>query len=243
MTVQSMHYDFKQKLNRMDSQKYRDMVVPEIDWKLNEAQEVFVKIIAQPRVASQIGFESNQRTIDDIRVLVVEQVKGKGSNPVLYNDGDKSYISKLPTDYAYYVNGSLTAQKETCIDSLGLREVQHDDEAESSMFDISNFFWRIANIRFNGDGIRVYTGGGDFIPLELNIDYIRQPRLIYNAADWDAVNGYFLDGVQLKGTQDCELPSILHKEIVDLAVFIASGDLTLPSYAYKKYKTDMTDKK
>ena len=61
MNAREMHYDFKQKLNKIDSQKYRNLLVPEIDWKLNEAQEVFVKIIAEPRLRSQLGFEINQR--------------------------------------------------------------------------------------------------------------------------------------------------------------------------------------
>jgi hypothetical protein len=39
MTAREMHYDFKQKLNKIDSQKHRNLKVPEIDWKLNEAQE------------------------------------------------------------------------------------------------------------------------------------------------------------------------------------------------------------
>ena len=47
MNAREMHYDFKQKLNKIDSQKYRDLIVPEIDWKLNEAQEVFVKVIEE----------------------------------------------------------------------------------------------------------------------------------------------------------------------------------------------------
>ena len=52
------------KILKIDSQKYRNLIVPEIDWKLNEAQEAFVKIIAEPRLKSQLGFEINQRTID-----------------------------------------------------------------------------------------------------------------------------------------------------------------------------------
>jgi hypothetical protein len=75
------------------------------------------------------------------------------------------------------------------------------------------------------------------------MQYIRKPRLIYNAVEWDASTGYMLDGVQLKGSQDCELPETVHREVVDLAVFITSGDLTLPSFTMKKFKVDMMDKK
>src|SRR5580765_2277401 len=241
MTIQSMHYDFKQKLNRIDSQRYRGLEVPEIDWKLNEAQEVFVKIIAQPRVASQIGFETNQRTIEDIRVIVVDQKKGSGQVPTLFDAGDSSYIVGLPTDYWFYSNSRLYATSIGCTACLKTREVQHDDRAEDSPFDRSSFLWREANIRFNAEGIRIFTGG-DFIPTELCMEYLKQPPLMYNAADWD-IGGYDLDGVTVTGTQDCSLPPSVHREIVDLAVAIAAGDLSLPDYMLKKYKTDMVDKK
>jgi len=241
MTVSSMHYDFKQKLNRLDSEKYRDLVVPEIDWKLNEAQEVFVKTIAQPRIDSQIGFESGQRTIDDIRILVVEQKAGNGIKPAVYDAAENSYIATLPLDYQYYINSSLVATSDGCTARLNVRQVQHDDRVQASLFDESSFLWREANIMFMEGGIKILTGS-EFVPTELVLQYIRKPRLIYNAAEWDA-GGYYLDGVLLTGTQDCELPDVLHREIVDLAVFIANIDLNLPTYATKKYKTEMVDKK
>ena len=43
MTVEEMHYDFKLKFNKLDSQDYQNFQVPEIDWILNEAQWVFLK--------------------------------------------------------------------------------------------------------------------------------------------------------------------------------------------------------
>ena len=45
MLIEDMHYDFKQKINKIDSQKYRNLRIPEIDWKLNEAQEIFIKTV------------------------------------------------------------------------------------------------------------------------------------------------------------------------------------------------------
>ena len=43
MTVQEMHYDFKFKLNKIDSSDYSNFKIPEIDWLLNESMEVFLK--------------------------------------------------------------------------------------------------------------------------------------------------------------------------------------------------------
>ena len=48
-----MHYDFKKKLNKIDSQQKKNLLIPEIDWTLNEAQNLYVDIIAQPRFKMQ----------------------------------------------------------------------------------------------------------------------------------------------------------------------------------------------
>ncbi len=242
MTVDSMHYDLKQKLNKIDSQRYRNLEVPEIDWKLNEAQEVFVKIVAEPRLASVVGFEVNQRTIEDIRTIVVDQKKGQGQSITIYDNEDKSYIATLPTDYWFLTNARLYATKGSCTASLDIVPVQHDDLAEQSLFYKSSFFWRTVNIRFNNEGIRIFTAGGDFIPNEICLEYLIQPPLIHNAAAWDE-DGYEVDGVVVTGTQDCILPSRTHKEVVDIAVAIIAGDLTLPDYLIKRSKVNMTDNK
>ena len=73
MTIQEMHYDVKMKLNKIDSQQYRNLIVPQIDWILNEAQELFVKMIAEPRIASHYGYEIGQKTWMDIRSIVEEE--------------------------------------------------------------------------------------------------------------------------------------------------------------------------
>jgi hypothetical protein len=239
MTVQSMHYDFKQKLNKVDSQRIRNLEVPEIDWKLNEAQEIFVKVIAEPRLANTISFEFSQRVIDDISIIVINQKKGAGLKPTLY-DGDKYFVT-TPTDYWFYAGSDLYATKDTCTARLDVREVKHADRASSSPFDKSSFQWREANIRRIADGYLIETEG-DFVPTELCLNYLRQPRVIHNAGAWDPL-GYTVDGITLTGTQDCELPPNLHREVVDLAVAITAGDLSLPDYEIKRSKLQMADKR
>ena len=55
MTIEEQHYDFKMKLNKIDSQQYRNLIIPQIDWLLNEAQELFVKMVSNPRVLLNMG--------------------------------------------------------------------------------------------------------------------------------------------------------------------------------------------
>ena len=75
MTVKEMQYDIKFKLNKVDSQQYRNLRIPELDWVINEAYEIFVKSIAEPRTSNYLGFETSQRTIDDIRTIVASKDK------------------------------------------------------------------------------------------------------------------------------------------------------------------------
>lgn len=239
MTSRAMNYDFKQKLNKIDSQQYRDLLVPEIDWKLNEAQEVLIKMIAIPREIQIPGFESTQRTIDDIRTIVVNQKPNEYLTPTVFDPN--SYIFELPSNYWLYVRSRAFATKGiNCVDQkMKVVEIQHDDEDDLSPFDRSSFEWRVTNARFNAEGLRLFTDG-TFSITKLGLDYIRKPRMIHNAQDY--IDGTYEtpDGIALTESQDCELPESLHREIVDLAVLITAGDLSLPDYQLKANKLKLT---
>lgn len=237
-----MHYDFKQKLNKIDSQKYRNLQIPEIDWKLNEAQEVFVKIIAEPRFNNLLGFEVNQRTIDDIRSIVVNQKLNTSDCQVPSIFDESSFICGLPSDYWYFLSAKIYADKEGCKDKLlkKVRVLQDDDEEDLSPFDRSSFEWGEVNIRFINEGIKVFTEG-DFTVSKVCINYIKQLSRIHNAQDYQGGSYIALDGVTLSGSQSCELPVGTHREIVDLAVAITSGDLSLPDYMLKQNKLKLVN--
>ncbi len=242
MTIREMHYDFKQKLNKIDSQKYRNLLVPEIDWKLNEAQEVFVKVVAEPRLKNGFGFEINQRTIDDIRTIVVNQsLDKKNCIPAIKFD-EESYTVELPEDYWFHVSSEVFATKGNCkLVKLDTIVRQHDDRFKSSPFDNSSFEWREVNVRFFGNKIRVFTDKTFGINY-LCLDYIKKPLKLHNAQD--AQGGSYRDlgtGLVLTGSQDCELPAHTHREIVDLAVLITTGDLQISDYQIKQNKLKLTN--
>lgn len=239
MNAREMHYDFKQKLNKIDSEKYRNLIVPEIDWKLNEAQEVFVKMIAEPRLASQLGFEKNQRTINDIRSIVINQTTDKGNciKATVYDSS--SFLAEIPLNYWFHVKSKAIGYKGTCKNAILSTTIQeHDNEAEDSPFDKSSFEWRHVNLRFLSEGIRMYTDGTFTIDW-LCMDYIKKPRLIHNAQDYVSGTYTTLGGTVLTGSQSCELPEMTHKEIVDLAVLIAAGDMDMPDTASKQNKLSL----
>ena len=226
MTIKDMHYDFKKKLNKIDSQQNRNLLIPEIDWSLNEAIEIFIKSIAEPRTKTYFGFELNQRSIDDIRTLVV-------NNQCLIVNNN---IVTLPDNYLHFVKGEIIMSKNNCKNVKGKFKLrQHDDEFEDSPFDNSNFEWRTVNGVFFENGIKLYDDG-TFTNEQLCISYIKKPLYIHNAEDFRNGSYKLPSGIILNGSVNCELPEHTHREIVDIAVMIATGELQIPDYEIKMNK-------
>jgi hypothetical protein len=217
MTVQELHYDFKTKINKIDTEKFRNFRRPEIDWVLNEAQEVFIKRVSQPR-SGNMGFESYQRVIDDVRPLVVNPTIPL---PVtLYKEGE--YIAELPEDYMFFLSGFVKAQKDSCVkNKIRLYSSQHDDLVEESAFTKSSFEWEEVNYRLIGNG-SILLFADDFTIQAVYVNYLRYPARISFAE----VAPYKLpDGTNIAVDQTSELPDHTHREIVDLAVAIATGQI------------------
>ncbi len=225
MTIQDMHYDFKLKFNKIDTQQNRNLIIPEIDWFLNEGQEMFVKTVAEPRERTFLGFETTQRTIDDIKSVVVEETELTVTNNIV----------TLPDNYWYYVSSYCQMKKNNCIvKSKKTRIQQHDDDFENSPFDKSSFEWRTVNGVFNNRGIRLFTE--DFEVTKFYLSYIHTLKYIHNAANY-ANGSYTLpSGIILSGTQDCELPDSVHREVVDFAVLAATIAVQSPDYESKAAK-------
>lgn len=222
-----MQYDIKMKVNKIDSQSYRNLLIPQLDWILNEAQEIFIKMIAMPRNLNSLsGLEINQRTIDDIRTLIkTTNVSVIGTDKVT-----------LPSDYMFYVKAVAKISKGDCKDKDAIIIVrQSEDLFETSPFDKSSFEWRTINIVFNNTGIKLFTDS-TFTVDRLGITYIRKPAYIHNAQKF-STGTYLLPGGQLlSGKQDCELPPHTHREIVDIAVLLITNQLQIPDYSIKKDK-------
>lgn len=224
-----MHYDFKTKLNKLDSQQYRNLRIPEIDWSLNEAQELFVKLVAEPRDRSLLGFETSQRSIDDIKSIVLREK----CFPVVNN------VVILPPDYWYFIGANCLMDKENCKGARAKIKIrQHDDEFEESPFDNSNFEWRTVNAVFFEEGIQLFDDG-TFTNTDLCLNYIKKLKYIHNAADYGSGTYTLPSGIILTGTQDCELPFGTHREIVDIAVALTSGNIQDPTLQEKYQKLNL----
>ena len=229
MNIAEMHYRVKLKLNKVDTQQYRNLKVPEIDMALNEAMNLFIKRTAHPLQNPTVGFERDQRMIDSLRTIIEERTV---LTSTLLTDTD-SYTVNIPDDYMFYVSSEVIISKDTCLNVKGHTFVQqHNDRHEVSPFDKSSFEWREVNIRFYEDKIRIFTDG-TFTVSELHLDYIRKPAYIHNAIAFQASGYNLFDGTPLTNSQDCELPEITHTEIIDLTVLIISGQIQSPDYQIK----------
>ena len=61
MTIKEMTYDFKIKLDKVDSLSKKNFLPNEIDWILNEAIALFVKQRYGQNNSKRAGFESVQK--------------------------------------------------------------------------------------------------------------------------------------------------------------------------------------
>ena len=236
MDIRAMHYDLKVKLNKLDSQQYRNLRVPEIDWALNEAQEVFIKMIAEPRSKNGYGFEVNQRSIDDIRTIVVNELTPLPA--IIFNSS--SYTVTLPQNYLFFVSGYACISRGNCQNVQARLFVrQHDDTHEESPFDSSDFDWLEVNVRFFEDGLRVFSDETFIVNSICEFNYIRKPAYMQNAQDYVGGTYKLPNGVVLTGSQNCELPDHTHREIVDLAALIITGQLQIPDYQIKQAKINL----
>jgi len=223
-TIKNMHYDFKQKLNRLDTNTYAGLKIPEIDRKLNQALRLYILLVAEPRIKNQLGIEGIQRTIDDISTIVADNVpcelKPVDNYTWAYLPSEPPYLYYLSTENLIGTSGDCENQK------IKTTVIRHDSRSQDRSFYDSNFDWRECNIRFAENRIKIYNT--DFQVVSFSINYIRNHPYIHNAED-------FADGVYklpngdiLEGFKDCELPEQTFDEITDLAVMLTSGDLQLP---------------
>jgi len=246
MTVQEMHYDFKIKFNKLDSNVYRDFQVPEIDWLLNEAQEVFLKQRYGINNTTQKGFEGSQKRIDDLRNLVMKNVS---LSPVTQVD-TVSYEAELPDNYIFAIRVQSVVTKTSCPDkTLVCKPTQHDDLSNCLLDPNYNpsYEWgempivygTISNLTAGANRIFGYTDGS-FTVTSFILDYLREPARI--AFPGGVLGGQYIlpDGSTIAlPNQDCELPEHTHREIVDIATLIAAGDINHPGYQVKAAKTSI----
>jgi len=214
MDIREMHYDFKKKLNKLDSARYRNLLVPEVDWALNEAQGIMVKR------ASESG------RLDAVRTLVRRHV------PLSPSGG----FFPLPADYRHLVSADAEVQNADCGRTVAKVHFRDDgSDWERDPFSRSSYEWREVNAVLGSGGIRAYDDG-TFSVETILLSYVRQPLWMHAAGDHSPMGYKMPGGAPLYGYVDCELPEDVHGHLVDLAVLVASGEIQAPDYQVKREK-------
>ena len=235
MDIRELHYSFKMKMNKIDSNQNRSFLIPEIDFLLNEAQLLFTEWCYNPRrIPLKSGFEVNQGMIDDLQAITVNELLV----PTIFIDIDNTkYIeATFPIDYLHFIRAHLIAEINECpLKEYRIFIKQHDDIIKSDPFQKSSATWGEAAAEIRGKKIRI-MGSSDFdfdglsSSSKVNLIYIKKPDFIHNAADW-SVNGYNdINGNLLTGRVNPEFPDQSCIKIVDIAVMIAAGSILTPNY-------------
>ena len=222
-----MHYDFKLKMDRVDTLTNPDFNVAEIDWLLNEAQNIFVKDRFGPNNTKHQGFEVTQKRIDDLSTLSVKFPE-QGPIPLVLEEGVyEAALTALKYDMMFFLRATVEVILPGCTKKVPLKFVQSDDLSEclKDPFNSSSLDYIVYNVGRNSTSatpsIYLYPGGytlGNLYP-----EYIKTPSRI-------SYGGYtYIDGTQLVQA-NCELPEQTHSEIVDLAVLLAAINVENPEY-------------
>ena len=247
--VDSLLYKIDQKLNKLSTNAHQQIQLEDKILALNEAQ---IKLIKQKvdgiAVANGMGMDSFKKRYEDLQSLVVAYNDGvlplTLADPILNRWA--ANVHALEPKYMFYVDSYILADKGRCTDRqiwINRDLAKHGD----LQFIVNNIHYKPSfeyQETFNwlsSDELSIFTDG-TFTPTELKLDYIRKPAYIHNAQDFLPTQSYTLpNGTVLVGTQNCELPEHTHREIVDIAVLITTGNLQIPDYQIKQAKMNLNN--
>lgn len=238
MTALEQHYDYKLKIDKIDTLDVDNMLPAEIDWILNEAQEILIKQRYGGNNSKKLGFEESQKRTDDLKTLVIKSptTTQPGLVPV-QSVGNKLEIklSDLAFDYMFLLRGFAKATKEGCPSKLvKLVQQQHDDFNELQIsgdpFHTPSYDWgeipilfgRTDTVQDDKGSIYLYIDP-EFEVDEVYLEYIKWPNRI-------SVGGYnYIDGTP-NPAQDSDLPDTVSRDVVDIAVAETSRIIQSPDF-------------
>jgi len=237
MTIKEMTYDFKIKLDKVDSLSKKNFLPNEIDWILNEAIALFVKQRYGQNNSKRAGFESVQKRTDDLRTLQIKSPSAiqPGVVPVRHQGDIYEFaISDFKFPYWFLTRLSAKAKLEDCEKVISIRQTQHDDlnVALQDEFFKPDFVWgealaveaRTDETTNSKGSIYIYTDGFEII--EIYPEYLKEPNKVWSGT-YNSLNGTYTIG---QPAVNCDLPEHTHSEIVDLAVLECSRIIEHPQF-------------
>lgn len=176
MSIKQMHYSFKQKLNKIDSNQNINFRIPEIDNILREAELMYIQQRVQKSNFDLKGtFELTNKITDDLRSIIKTI-----DIDVLTNEGNK-YIVNLPDDYLYYLKSEVNATKAS--NSNILKGLYTHSTEELNNFNTSSFEWSEVNVKILNNRLEIYSDN-TFVINKVYLTYIKKPITCHNAEDF-----------------------------------------------------------
>lgn len=231
MTVRQLILSFKQKLDKIDSQAYPDILNEEVRFWLDEAADRFVKQRYERNNLKRKGFEETQKRADDLR----DTIRTQDINSIASTIYPDAFEIPLPTGdgpagsdrYRYLLKVVADVQAPDCNEVVQNNwvspyQVQHDDiyALQQDPFNKSGedrplFIIEESNLIF-------FTNGTFSVP-QAKVSYIRlfdklQPNLPTSAT-------YANDATEYN-----ELSEDTHEEVVDIAVKMALENVESQRY-------------
>lgn len=208
MTVQEMHLSFKQGLDKFDSKNYPNLLPEEIDLILNQAQDAFIKQRYGLNNPKQKGFEESQKRIDDLRSLIKTEILNPLSNNSK-NINSNAVFVELPADYWITIqeltNITYTDCGSSVTEDVYTLPIQHNDYSKL----IHNPFGKPTNEKIlrltTEDGVELLYPSGATVN-NYRLRYIKRPQKM---------------NIRSTPKVDCELPEMVHQEIVNLSISMA----------------------
>lgn len=227
MTIREAHYAFKLAMDRVDTNSQSNFLKGEIDYFLNEAQNVFLKTRSGTNNQKQKGFEASQKRIDDLSSILIKFPEQPFLSPI--TSGTIYEVNLSDLKYKYYSLIRITAEITftNCTKTVGLKFTQHDDLNEvlkdpfnkPSQDSIPYNFGKSST--GNSSSIYIYSPTG--VVNKVYVEYLKLPNKV-------SYGGYtYIDGI-IYPASTFELPEHTHQEIVDIAAKLAALNTENPEY-------------
>jgi len=179
-------------------------VSADILYWLNRAIEKFVKTRYTGNNPKGEAFELNQKRTDDLRTLVKEVTLTVGAGTLK----PSSFIATLPTDYMYSVGEEALIQFTDPVDGatskrVGVNQItidRYSTEIDNPLGEYNLHYRTAKPLRLQYGSVIELVTDGNYTVVQLFLRYLKTPVV-----------------VSLPSTS-CDLPAVVHPEIVKMAV-------------------------
>jgi len=235
MTIDKAHWIFKQKINRLNSEHYRDLLPIQIDDLLNRGTFWYMEHLGQTH---KLPFETTQARMDMLSTLVVKFPEQSELAPAATSDNQYEFrFGDLKYPYAHLVRAYGKCGELVVPVSI----VKHDELSKvlGDAFQKPSKKWgklvgSLGKSTENDTTSALYVHSEEgFVIDKLRIEYIRKPERVF-VGGYDSVE--YLACVKAGGSdcsnqylssssdkQQCELPELYHELWVDVAVYLYTG--------------------